>query len=105
VELGSAGFIIVWLTKLGLMVGLFRAYKILKRAGRRGSAAAALSYGAMTMVGNLTFDHNWQALYFTGCGFVLAEVVVVLNAQAARASVPVPPPLPAAEPQMARVQV
>src|ERR1017187_5014879 len=68
-----------WMAKLGLMVGLLRSYSILNRAGRRGSAGAALSYAAMTMVGNLTFDHNWQALYFMGCGFVLAEVVDVLR--------------------------
>lgn len=82
VELGPIGFIFFWITKVGLMVALLRAYAILKRAGRRGSAAAALSYAALTMYGNLTFDHNWQALYFMGCGFVLADVVAVLRQQA-----------------------
>ena len=77
VELGPVGFILFWITKLGLMVALLRAYGLLKRAGRRGSAAAALSYAALTMYGNLTFDHNWQALYFMGCGFILADVVAV----------------------------
>ncbi len=72
------------------MVALFRSYKILKNAGRRGSAAAALAYGALTMIGNLTFDHNWQALYFMGCGFVLAEVVVVFARQTALSGVPIP---------------
>jgi hypothetical protein len=74
IELGPVGFVLVWCTKLGLMVALFRAYKILKRAGRRGAAGAAISYCALTMMGNLVFDHVWQALYFTGCGFILAEV-------------------------------
>jgi hypothetical protein len=74
VELGPIGFILIWFTKLGLMVSLIRSHSILKRAGRRGSAAAALSYAALTLVGNLGFDHNWQALYFIGCGFILAEV-------------------------------
>jgi hypothetical protein len=82
VELGPIGYLIVWTTKLGLVVGLARAYAILKRAGRRGAAGAALSYAVLTMFGNLTFDHVWQALYFLGCGFVLAEVVSVLRAQA-----------------------
>jgi len=83
VELGPIGFILFWITKLGLMVALLRAYGILKRAGRRGSAAAALSYAGFTMYGNLTFDHNWQALYFTGCGFILAEVVTALSQSSA----------------------
>ncbi len=85
VELGPIGFILVWIARLGLMVGLLRAYRLLKRAGRRGSAGAALSYAAVTMIGNLTFDHNWQALYFLGCGFILSEVVTVRRqAEAAR---------------------
>ena len=83
VELGPIGFILFWITKLGLMVALLRAYKILKRAERRGAAAAALSYAALTMYGNLTFDHNWQALYFMGCGFILADVVDVARQSAA----------------------
>jgi len=77
VELGPFGFVLMWTAKLGLMVALMRSYKILKRAGRRGSSAAALAYAALTMVGALTFDHCWQALYFIGCGFILSEVVAV----------------------------
>ena len=61
------------------MIALAASYTILKQAGRRGSASAALSYAALTMFGNLAFDHNWQALYFVGCGFILAEVVAVLR--------------------------
>jgi hypothetical protein len=83
VELGPIGFLLIWFVKLGLTLALYRSYKILKRAGRRGSAAAALSYSALTIVGNLGFDHNWQALYFIGCGFVLAEVVDVRRVAAA----------------------
>jgi hypothetical protein len=87
VELGPVGFVLVWITKLGLMVALLRAYRILKRGERRGAAAAALSYAALTMYGNLAFDHNWQALYFMGCGFILSEVVAqVRQSAAARAS-------------------
>jgi hypothetical protein len=82
VELGPVGFLLFWITKLGLAVALFRAYRILKHAGRRGASAAALSYCAMTMTGNLTFDHNWQALYFLGCGFVLSDVLAVARQKA-----------------------
>lgn len=80
VELGPVGFLFVWTAKLGLAVALVRAYGLLKRAGRRGAAAAALSYALTTMVGNLAYDHIWQALYFVGCGFILGEVVAVSRA-------------------------
>jgi hypothetical protein len=83
VELGPIGYLMVWTAKLGLIVALLRAYGILKRAGRRGAAAAAVSYAVLTMNGNLTFDHIWQALYFIGCGFILAEVVSVRREAAA----------------------
>jgi hypothetical protein len=85
IELGPVGYLLVWTAKLGLIIALIRAYALLKRAGRRGAAGAALSYAALTMVGSQTFDHVWQALYFLGCGFILAEVISV---QRARAVVP-----------------
>jgi tetratricopeptide (TPR) repeat protein len=80
VELGPVGYLAMWTAKLGLIFALLRAYRILKRAGRRGAAAAALSYAVLTMNGNLTFDHIWQALYFIGSGFILAEVIAVQRA-------------------------
>ena len=83
IELGPIGYLLVWTAKLGLVVGLLRSYRILKRADRRGAAGAALCYALLTMLGNLTFDHIWQALYFLGCGFILSEVVSVMR----------PPPL------------
>jgi hypothetical protein len=82
-ELGPIGYLLVWTSKLGLMVALIRGYKILKRAGRRGSAGAALSFAALTMFGNLTFDHNWQALFFLGCGFILAEILSARQSEVA----------------------
>jgi hypothetical protein len=82
VELGTVGFLLVWSVKFGMSVALFRAYLVLKRAGRRGAAAGALSYAALTMIGAITFDHIWQALYFVGCGFILAEVVSVAREKA-----------------------
>jgi hypothetical protein len=95
-ELGPVGFLLIWIAKLGLVFALLRAYAILKRAGKRGAAGAALSYAVLTMIGDLAFDHNWQALYFTGCGFILAEVVPLL-----RAGLPVPAPAPAPVVQVA----
>ncbi|HMF42466.1 MAG TPA: hypothetical protein VKQ32_17455 [Polyangia bacterium] len=83
VEIGVIGFVLIWLTKLGLAVALARAYFVLKRAGRRGAAAAALSYSFLTLIGNMAFDHIWQALFFLGCGSILAEVVSVMRERAA----------------------
>jgi hypothetical protein len=80
IELGPIGYLLIWLTKFGLTAALFRAYKILKMAGRRGAAGAALSYAALSMIGSLVFDHIFQALYFTGCGFILAEVASLARA-------------------------
>lgn len=85
-ELGPMGYFVVWMSKLGIMVALVRGYRILKLAGRRGSAGAALSYAALTMFGTLTFDHNWQALFFLGCGFILAEVLAARQSMAAVAA-------------------
>jgi hypothetical protein len=99
VELGPIGYLAVWTARLGLIIALLRAYRILKRAGRRGAAAAALSYAALTLNGTLTFDHIWQALYFLGCGFILAEVVAVQRSKqpspAAPEAAPVGPSAPA----------
>ena len=95
VELGTLGFLLVWSVKFGMSVALFRAYLVLKRAGRRGAAAGALSYAALTMIGAITFDHIWQALYFIGCGFILAEVVSVKREKAVLAQpAPVAAPIP-----------
>jgi hypothetical protein len=92
-ELGPVGYLLVWFAKLGLVVALLRGYGILKRAGHRGSAAAALSFAALTMFGNLTFDHNWQALFFLGCGFILAEIISLRQGAAAWAEAPAQPSL------------
>lgn len=93
IELGPVGYMLIWLSKLGLMIGLFRAYQLLKKNGRRGAAGCALSYTLLTFAGNLVFDHVYQALYFTGCGFILAEVASLVRSPqvVAAASEPLPP--------------
>lgn len=94
VELGVVGFLLMWSLRLGLVVALLRAYKILKQAERRGAAGAALSYAAVTFFGNLTFDHIWQALYFVGVAFILAETrsaLEVLRAAAQKRTAVGPP--------------
>jgi hypothetical protein len=82
VELGPVGFLLVWTAKLGLAVALLRARRILRGAGRLAASGAALSYAMLTFLGNLTFDHIFQALYFLGVGIILAEVVEVVKARA-----------------------
>jgi hypothetical protein len=95
VELGIPGYLLVWTAKFGLVVGLLKAYRILKRAGRPGAASAALSYAVVTYFGYLTFDHIWEALYFVGCGFILAETTSVLHPPAIKEKLaPETPSLP-----------
>jgi hypothetical protein len=85
-ELGAVGFSLIWLSKLGLVMLLLRSRRLLLRAGKREAAGAALAYAAVTYFGFLTFDHVWQALYFTGVGFIFAEVLSVVKAQQERAA-------------------
>jgi hypothetical protein len=96
-ELGPIGYLLVWTSKLGLMVALLRASRFLKATGRRGSAAAALSFAALTMFGSIAFDHNWQALFFLGCGFILAEIVSVRSRMPASGSLSFSDPSVAAQ--------
>jgi hypothetical protein len=77
VELGSIGYLLVWMAKLGLVVVLWRSSKILKRAGRRAPAAGALAYALLGLYGSLTFDHIYSSLFFVGFGFIFQEVVQV----------------------------
>jgi hypothetical protein len=84
IELGIVGYFLMWMTKLGLVVALMRARKILKAGGRKASSGAALSYAAVTFVGSFAFDHVFQALYFVGCGFILAEVISVTRSAGLR---------------------
>jgi hypothetical protein len=91
--LGVPGFLLVWSAKLGLAIAMLRAYKVLKRANRRGAASAALSYAAVTFLGNVTFDHIWQALYFVGAGFILAETRSALEILRASARQEATPPV------------
>ena len=90
VELGTFGYLVIWTVKVGLVVALVRAYRLLKRTKRRGAAAASLSYALLTLTGSLTYDHIWQALYFIGCGFILAEIISVVKARPAAAAAPQP---------------
>ena len=77
IELGVPGYIFLWVSRVGLMVALLRAAKLFRRANRRAAAGAAIAYAIVTFYGNLTFDHIWQALFFTGVGFILAELITV----------------------------
>lgn len=77
IELGAPGYLFVWITRVGLMVAFLRAAKLFRKANRRAAAGAATAYAILTFYGNLTFDHIWQSLYFTGSGFILQELVTV----------------------------
>ena len=75
IEQGAPGYLLLSLLRIGLVVALFRAGMMLKRAGERAPAGAAWALGALTLPGNLFFDHIFQALYFLALGIVLQIVV------------------------------
>ncbi|HEY2901616.1 MAG TPA: hypothetical protein VGL59_13625 [Polyangia bacterium] len=77
IELGIAGYLLIWITRFGLLVALLRAASLLKRANRRAAAGVATAFALLVFYGNLAFDHVWQALFFTGCGFILGELLRV----------------------------
>lgn len=78
VELGIVGYMLVWTARLGLLIALARASRLLRRCGRRAAAGLALALAGLTFLGNLTFDHVWQALFFVASGLVLREAVSVV---------------------------
>lgn len=78
IELGVVGYVLVWTARLGLLVALARAYRLLRQRGRRAAAGLALALAGLSFLGNLVFDHVWQALFFVACGFVLREAASVL---------------------------
>ncbi len=84
VELGTLGYLLVWFARLGLAVALLRAAAGLRRAKLGAIAGAAAAYAFFAVQGNLTFDHVFQALFFVGAGFLLAEVIGVQREAAAR---------------------
>ena len=75
IELGVPGYLLMWAIRIGLAVALLRAARLFQRAKRRAAMGAALAYALLVFYGSITFDHIWQALFFTGCGFILRELV------------------------------
>ncbi len=75
VELGVIGYLFFWLARLGLVVALWRASRILKRAGQMGAAGGAAALAVLTMFNSIVFDHVWQALFFTALGVVLSATL------------------------------
>jgi hypothetical protein len=80
IELGPVGYLLVWISQIGLMVALLRASAILKRSGRRAACGAARSYAAVLPFSSFAFDHIFQALFFVGCGFILSQLLEVMAA-------------------------
>lgn len=77
VELGAGGYLLIWVSKFGLVVLLLRASSLLKKAGRRAASAGAFAYALLCLNGNLVFDHIYSALFFVGFGFIFHQIVEV----------------------------
>jgi hypothetical protein len=73
-ELGVAGYLLIWLTKVGLALALVKISRSLKARGSVAMASGALAVAFFALAGSSVFDHIWRALLFVGVGFFLAAV-------------------------------
>jgi len=74
VELGVIGYFLFWFARLGLAYALARMALTLRRHNQGAVAGAAAAFSLMAVIGKLTFDHVYQALYFIGVGVILHAV-------------------------------
>ena len=88
IELGTLGFLLLWLVRVGLAVALVRAARLARRAGRGPVAGLALAFAVLAFSGTVVFDHVYQAMYFVGLGFVLREVEALEPTVTSSPSVP-----------------
>ncbi len=72
VEQGVVGYLLIWMTRLGLAMALFRCSRRLNRLGQGALSGAALAYAGITMFGSFYADHVFNALFFLCAGVVLA---------------------------------
>jgi hypothetical protein len=82
-ELGAPGYLLFSAVRIGLAIALLRAGRNLKRLGRRAEAGGAYAFAGFAMVGNLVFDHVWQALFFVGVGLILNAHTSAVSKRAA----------------------
>jgi hypothetical protein len=74
-EVGVPGYLLVWLSRALMALGLIRAGRGLARSQARPWAGAAWAYAACCMLMPLTTDHVAQSLFFSGVGLILARFV------------------------------
>jgi hypothetical protein len=94
-ELGLIGYLLVTLAKVGLAVALLRCARVLRIRGAGAEAGFAVALAIVGFFGQLTFDHVFQALYFSAVGVVLSSVAPNVAAPRLR-------PLPLISPAIAR---
>jgi len=75
IEQGPVGYLLIWFARLGLAVALFRGFRMLRQAGQRTLSGACLALAGLSLLGNMAFDHVWQALLFVAVGLLLRPVV------------------------------
>jgi hypothetical protein len=73
-ELGIIGYALLTLMRIGLALSLIRTSRLLCRQGRRPQAGFAIALVPLAFIGQLTFDHVFQALFFCAVGVLLADV-------------------------------
>lgn len=75
IELGLLGYLLVWFSRVLLVVALVRSARRLWRAGEHAWSGAACAYAGLAMLMQLSTDHVGQALFFLGNGILLSAVV------------------------------
>jgi hypothetical protein len=75
IEFGAVGYLIVWMSRLGLIVALARAHLVLAARKMDGMSGLALAMIPLAAMGQIATDHLFQALFFLNVSFVLASIV------------------------------
>ena len=52
-----------------------RCAAMLRRQGQRALLGSALTLAVLALLGNLAFDHVWQALFFIAVGMILRAAI------------------------------
>jgi hypothetical protein len=81
IELGLPGYLLIWAARLGIAIALIRAMRLFRQGGRRSLAGACVALAGFEMIGNMTFDHVWQALFFTALGLLHQAAVPLVPRQ------------------------
>lgn len=82
IELGAVGYVLMWCVRAGLAYAIYRAGRGLHARKRGSLAGLCYALAGLSLVGNLVFDHVWQAVLFSLLGILLQVIVTARSAPA-----------------------